>query len=84
MICLTQICFTCPVNILLHEAGSLWLEGASASGMGGVSEWALTDHMTREGLLGPERICFPPASSGSPWVWVSHHLTTVKFISLRE
>lgn len=36
---------------------------------------ALTDHVTREGLLGPKRICFPPALSGSTWVWDSHNLT---------
>lgn len=43
----------------------LWLERASALGLGDVRKWALTDHMTREGLLGPERVCFPPALSGS-------------------
>lgn len=61
----------------------LWLERASALGLGDVSKWALTDHMTREGLLRPESL-FPTSFIWEPWVWVSHHLTSVKCISLKE
>lgn len=35
----------------------------------------LADHMTREGLLGPKRISFPPTLSGSSQIWDSHQLT---------
>lgn len=89
VICLTQIHFARPVNTLLYTAGPSvagrsWRLGHTAHECVGVREagllglpspLALADHMTTEGLLGPKRICFPPALSGSTWVWDSHHLT---------
>lgn len=89
VICLTQIHFARPVNTLLYTAGPSvagrsWRLGHTAHECVGVREadllglpspLALADHMTMEGLLGPKRICFPPALSGSTWVWDSHHLT---------
>lgn len=66
-ICVTRAHLRHPMNTLLQEA---------ASPVAGGSQGAPGDHVTREGLLGPAHVRFPPALSGGPWAWLSHHLAT--------